>query len=526
VLACSDPFLFPKRKWYVIPKKRDNEVISFPRRDQAESELARFNSGNQLIKFKPWFQRRLMLRLFNTMTRKKEIVAKKNIGFYFCGPTVYDYAHIGNFRAYVFSDILRRYLEYKGFRVKFVMNITDVDDKTIKNSQKEGITLQEFTKKYEKAFFEDMEKLRIKRADVHPRATEHIDEMAKLIKNLIEKGIAYKGNDGSIYYSIKKFKDYGKLSKLKIRKLKSGARVRQDEYTKEQAQDFALWKAWQEDDGNVYWNVSFDSEAIKGRPGWHIECSAMARKHLNNVDIHGGGVDLIFPHHENEIAQSEGVKKGFVKYWVHCEHLLVDGKKMSKSLGNFHTLRDLLEKDYDPLAIRFLLASAHYRKQLNFTFASVEDAKNTINALNDFLGKIKFLEKETKATENKQLAKKIADSRKKFEKYMDDDLNAPQALASVFAMINDVNKSIEKKKIDKKSLKEAEKFLKDVNRVFDFASEDEEITQEERELIMEREELRKQKNFAEADKIRNILKEKGIILEDTPQGIRWRKIRK
>ena len=469
-----------------------------------------------------------MLKLFNTMTRKKETIKPKtgkNIGFYFCGPTVYDFAHIGNFRAYIFADILRRYLEYKKFKVKFVMNITDVDDKTIKNSMKEGLTLKEFTYKYEKAFFDDMNALRIRKADVHPRATEHINEMVELIKKLMEKGIAYKGADGSIYYSIKKFKDYGKLSKLRIKELKSGARVSQDEYTKDQAQDFALWKKWTSDDGDVFWNVSFNGEAIKGRPGWHIECSAMARKHLQNVDIHGGGIDLVFPHHENEIAQAEPAKKGFVKYWVHCEHLLVDGRKMSKSLGNFHTLRELLEKGYNPLAIRYLLASAHYRKQLNFTFDSVEDSKKTVDNLNDFLGKIKFLSKEVKSKENKQLMKKISASRKKFEKYMDDDLNSPQALAVVFEMINTVNQALEKNNADKKSLKEAEIFLMDVNKIFDFVSEEDDITKEEKELIMQREEFRKQKNFAEADRIRNILQEKGIVLEDTPHGIRWKKVK-
>src|SRR3989339_892084 len=271
---------------------------------------------------------------------------------YSCGPTVYDFAHIGNFRAYIVADILKRYLKFKGFKIKHVMNITDVDDKTIKGSIEQKISLNQYTEKYTKAFFEDLRTLNIEPADIFPRATEHIKEMVSMIQKLIMNGLAYKGEDNSWYYDISKFRDYGKLSKLKLGELKEGARVKQDSYEKEQAQDFALWKAYDKDDGDVFW----ETDLGKGRPGWHIECSAMNMKYLGEeFDIHTGGVDLIFPHHENEIAQSIGsTGKKFVHFWIHNEHLLVNGRKMSKSLGNFYTLRDLLSKNYNPRAIRYL----------------------------------------------------------------------------------------------------------------------------------------------------------------------------
>ena len=288
--------------------------------------------------------------LFNTLTRRKEPFTPLEIGkvkMYTCGPTVYDYAHIGNFRAFLFEDLLKRWLLLQGFKVTHVMNLTDVDDKTIRGSQKQGLPLRQFTDFYIKAFFEDIKTLNILAADVYPRATDRIPEMVALIKTLMDKGYAYRGEDGSIYYCISKFPDYGKLSKLKTAELKAGARVSQDEYAKEEAQDFALWKAWTPEDGDVFW----ETELGKGRPGWHIECSAMSMKYLGETfDIHCGGVDNIFPHHENEIAQSEAASgKKFVNYWLHNEHLQVEGKKMSKSLGNYYTLRDLLAKQCDPV---------------------------------------------------------------------------------------------------------------------------------------------------------------------------------
>ena len=380
-----------------------------------------------------------MLKLYNTLTRKKEVfkpISKKEVGMYTCGPTVYDYAHIGNYRAYIVADILKRSLRYNGFKVKHVMNITDVEDKTIKESQKAKVSLKNFTRKYEKEFMIDLEKLNIEKASIFPRATEHIKDMVKAIKKLINNKFAYKGADGSIYYSISKFKDYGKLSHTKLKKLKAGARVKQDEYTKEAASDFALWKAWDKADGDVFW----ETEIGKGRPGWHIECSVMSSKYLGNqFDIHTGGTDLVFPHHENEIAQAEPIseKKPFVKYWIHNEWLLVDGKKMSKSLGNFYTLRDLIKKTYFPMHFRYLCLLTHYRKSLNFTFKNLDSAKATLERI-----KRKIIELRKNKQGKKDLTKKY---QKEFEKAINDDLNTPQAVQVFLEALDDENFNSKKK---------------------------------------------------------------------------------
>lgn len=459
----------------------------------------------------------MVLKLYNTLTRKREPIKKKAIGMYFCGPTVYDYAHIGNFRAYIFSDLLRRYLEFLGHKVKLIMNITDVDDKTIKGAQNEGIQLDKFTQRYEKAFFEDLDALRIKRAGMYPKATGHIHEMLNIISILLKKKIAYIGEDGSVYYDISRFKNYGKLSKLKIKKLKAGARVSQDSYTKEEAQDFALWKAWTPEDGNVFWHAF----GGKGRPGWHIECSAMGLKHLGtSFDIHGGGIDLIFPHHENEIAQSQGAGHKFAKHWAHCEHLLVDGKKMSKSLGNFYTLRDVISKSYSPLAIRYLLMSAHYRSQLNFTFKELESAAKTVSNINDFIRRCR----DSKGKRNKRIAILLKKTEKEFIKRMDNDLNVPLALASIFDFMKYVNKAIDKRNAG--NLINVIRFMEKINAIFDFIEEEEILTEEEKELIQRREQLRKEKNFAEADRIRQQLRERGVVVQDTAEGVKWKKVRK
>lgn len=460
------------------------------------------------------------------MSRKKEAFApidKGVVKMYTCGPTVYDFAHIGNMRAYLFYDLVRRHMEYKGFVVKHVMNLTDVDDKTIKGAKSSSMPLAEFTSKYAEAFFADLEILKIKRAHVYPKATEHINDMVDMIRKLLLKNNAYRGEDGSIYYKISSFRKYGKLSHLKLKELKLGARVSQDEYTKEHVQDFALWKAWQEEDGNVFWATPLG----KGRPGWHIECSAMSIKYLKNIDIHGGGVDLVFPHHENEIAQAEAATgKNFVKYWLHCEHLLVDGRKMSKSLGNFYTLRDLLSKGCDPIAFRYLCMSSHYRSQINFTFRSLEKAKKTVDNFNDFVQRILWLKDEVNAKPNHRLHVLIKKTKERFEKQMDDDLNTPQALAVVFDLIKDINTEIDKNMADKKALQAAYKFLMQVNEIFDIMEKPtDEITDEEKRLIEKREQLRKEKKFDEADGIRIQLREKGILLEDTPYGIRWKKVK-
>ncbi len=467
----------------------------------------------------------MTFRIFNTVKRKKQVFKPahgKIVKMYTCGPTVYDYAHIGNLRSFLFYDLLRRYIEFLSYDVKHVMNITDVDDKTIKGSRERSISLKEFTGKYTAAFFEDVSTLRIKSAHIYPKATDHISDMTEMIRKLMLRGYAYKSEDGSVYFSIRKFKKYGWLSKLKIKKLKPGARVQKDEYTKTEARDFALWKAWTPEDGDVFWLTSLG----KGRPGWHIECSVMALKYLQAIDIHGGGIDLIFPHHENEIAQSEcSTGKKFADYWVHGNHLYVDGKKMSKSLGNFYTLRDLTSKNYDPIAFRYLCLSAHYRSQLNFTFASLEKAKKTIDGFNDFVERIRWLQQGVKDVKpNDRLHRLIKNTKEKFRKSMDDDLNTPQALASVFNLIKNVNKAIDKNVADKRTLQAVFKFLMEINEIFDIIiakKEAEKLTKEEKDLIEKRERLRKEKNFADADNIRARLKEKGIVLEDTPQGVRW-----
>ncbi|MEM3551632.1 MAG: cysteine--tRNA ligase, partial [Candidatus Bathyarchaeia archaeon] len=389
---------------------------------------------------------------FNTLTRRKEKfvpLEEGKVRIYTCGPTVYDYAHIGNFRTFVFQDLLRRWLEYKGFKVIQVMNITDVDDKTIRGARRQNIPLKEYTDYYMKAFFEDIEALNLEKAEYYPRATEHIPEMVDLIKRLMEKGYAYRGEDGSIYYDISKFKDYGKLSKLKIEELKPGARVKVDEYGKEEARDFALWKAWDEEDGDVFW----ETEIGKGRPGWHIECSTMAMKYLGEtIDIHSGGVDLIFPHHENEIAQSEAATgKTFARYWLHSEHLLVEGRRMAKRYGNFYTLRDLMARGYDPKAIRYLLMSTHYRQQLNFTFEGLEAAKGAVDRLTTFVRRLLEAEGVGCGEEIKRL---MIDVQERFESAMGDDLNISVALAALFDFVRDVNKLMDENKLSRQEAEE------------------------------------------------------------------------
>jgi len=462
------------------------------------------------------------LKIYNTLTRKKEAfkpIMKGLVKIYSCGPTVYDFAHIGNFRAYVCVDILKRYLKYKGFKVKHIMNITDVDDKTIKGANKEGISLKEFTRRYEKAFFEDIETLNIDKADAYPRATEHIKEMVAIIKKLLKNGTAYKSEDG-IYFDISKFKDYGKLSHTKLEGLEAGKRVKQDQYEKEQIQDFALWKMHDKEDGNVVWKTDIGD----GRPGWHIECSAMSMKYLGeHFDIHAGGIDLVFPHHENEIAQSEAsTKKKFVNYWIHNEHLLVDGHKMSKSLRNFFTLRDLLNKEYSPRAIRYLLLSANYRVQLNFTEEAVKAAENAVQRLDDFMAKLKEIKNNYK---NNDIDKLIQKTKKHFEDAMDDDLSISIALSHIFEFIKEINVLMMHDKIGKNNAKKIINFMQDIDKVLGILKENEEkLSPELKKLIEEREKARKEKDYAKADRIREELKQKGVILEDTKGGVRWKKV--
>ena len=458
-----------------------------------------------------------MLKLYNTLTRKLETfkpIKKNKVGMYTCGPTVYNYAHIGNFRAYIFEDLLKRYLKYKGYKVKQVMNRTDVDDKTIKGSREQGMPLKDFTAKYKKSFEEDIATLNIDRAEINPEATTHIKEMVSLIKQLLKKGYAYKSEDGSIYFNIKKFKSYGKLAHIKTKNLKAGARVKQDEYDKQGLADFALWKAWNNEDGDVFW----ETELGKGRPGWHIECSAMSMKYLGKTfDIHTGGTDNMFPHHENEKAQSEAATgKKFVNYWLHCEHLMVEGKKMSKSLGNFYTLRDLLSKGYNPKAIRFALISAHYRKPLNFTFEELEAATTAVKKLEEFKLYLDNAKGKAKA------GKIIITATKEFDTAMDDDLNISAAMAAVFKLATEARKLY----LSKEEAGKARKLLLKLDEVLGLNLKEVkelELEKDIESLVQKREKARKEKNWAEADRIRELLKSKGIALEDSAEGVRWRK---
>lgn len=469
-----------------------------------------------------------MLKIYNTLTRKLEEfkpIEKGLVKFYNCGPTVYDFAHIGNFRSYISQDLLRRYLKWKGYKVIQVTNITDVDDKTIKGSKKEGISLGEYTKRYEKAFFEDIKKLNIEKSEFYPRATEHIKEMIELIKKLMQKGFAYKADDKSIYYDISKFNDYGKLSHVKIAELKAGARVRQDEYAKEEAKDFVLWKAWHKEDGDVFW----ETEIGKGRPGWHIECSAMSMKYLGeSFDIHAGGVDLIFPHHENEIAQSEAATgKKFVNYWMHTEHLLVDGKKMSKSLGNFYTLRNLDKLGFDMedgkqiRGLRYLLLSVHYRQQLNFTREALASAINAVTRFDNFIDALNAV-KGTK--DNESVIKLIEETKKEFEKHMDNNLDISPAIASIFDFMRKINLLITKQNISTTDAKKVKEFLYDLDKVLCILKKEEikEISNEAKKMIEEREKLRKKKDWKRADEIREKLLKMGIQVFDTPKGPAWK----
>ena len=468
-----------------------------------------------------------MLRLFNTMTRRKEIfkpIEKGKVRMYSCGLTVYDFAHLGNLRAYVFVDLLRRWLEFKGLEVKHVMNVTDVDDKTILGMQREGTSLKEYTQKYVDAFFEDLNMLKIRKPHINPKATEHIEEMVKLIEVLVKKGFAYQSNDGSIYYDISKFKNYGKLSKVKVKKLRAGARVKVDEYGKERASDFALWKAWNPKDGAVFWQTKLG----KGRPGWHIECSAMSMKYLGTtLDIHTGGVDNIFPHHENEIAQSEAITgKRFVKYWLHNEHLLIKGERMGKSLKNFYTMKDLLQMGYDPAAVRYLLLSTHYRKQFQFTVEGLDAARNALQRLGDFMERLG----EVRVVNGEKVETLVADARNNFVKALDDDLDVNAGLATVFNLVREVNTLIDQGKLNRVEALKIASLMMDFDSVLAILGQvteerGGELSSEQKDLIARREKARENKDWKTADAIRGQLRKKGVILIDTPEGVKWKKMR-
>ncbi|MBW2975629.1 cysteine--tRNA ligase [Candidatus Woesearchaeota archaeon] len=463
----------------------------------------------------------MALKLYNTLTRKKDVfkpIKAGHVGIYSCGPTVYNFAHIGNFRNYVFVDILKRYLKYKGYKVKHVMNLTDIDDKTIRDSAKEGLSLKRFTEKYTKAFFDDIRSLNIESASIYPKATEHVKDMIHFVDKLVKEGFAYEKLN-SVYYDISKFKDYGKLSGVDLSQMKAGARVDLDEYEKDHPGDFTLLKRSKLNE--LKRGIYYDTEFGKVRPGWHLECSVMSMKYLGNTfDIHTGGVDLKFPHHENEIAQSEVHSgKKFVNYWLHNEHLIVDGKKMSKSLGNFYTLRDLLDKGYDPIVIRYLLLSVHYRQKLNFTFEGLEAAKSSIERLNNFI----FFLRNTDSKESiSNIDELIREAKSAFELKMDDDLNISEALAVIFDFIRDINKL----SLSKKDASKVLSFMEDINDVIGVIDlkEKEDIPVEIKKLIQEREKARKEKDWEKADKIRDRIKQKGFSIDDSKEGALLRRV--
>ncbi|MFA6617601.1 MAG: cysteine--tRNA ligase [Candidatus Neomarinimicrobiota bacterium] len=463
----------------------------------------------------------MALQFFNTMSRKKEVfkpLHEGKVGLYNCGPTVYNYPHIGNLRAFMFADLLKRYLKFKGYEVTQVMNLTDVDDKIIRKCAETGSSIKDFTEKYKQAFFNDLKVLNIEGAEVYPAATEHIPEMVDLVQTLLDKGLAYKAEDGNIFFKISAFKNYGKLQRLDMENMRSGGRVDDDEYDKESAHDFSLWKAHKEEDGDIAW----DTKLGKGRPGWHVECSAMSMKYLGETfDIHTGGVDNIFPHHENEIAQSEGATgKPFVNYWLHCEHLLWDNTKMSKSLGNIMYINGLIEAGYSPVAIRYTLLTTHYRQKLNFSPPMIEASATTLKRFEDLLFE---LDQARRGSLNQEIPPALKKMLSEFEKAMDDDLNISGAMGKVFDGIRNINRINRKTPFsteDAKAIKNALKKLDSVLGVIFYGEEKE--TELDESFILQKIEERKQartdKDWAKADAIRDELAEMGIELLDRKDG--------
>ncbi|HZO53559.1 MAG TPA: cysteine--tRNA ligase [Bryobacteraceae bacterium] len=465
----------------------------------------------------------MALRFFNTLTQQVEDFSTqdgKTVRMYTCGPTVYHYVHIGNLRTFTFQDLLRRWLRYRGYTLMHVMNITDVEDKIIRNAMQQGKSLNEYTEVYEKAFLEDSDKLRLERPERLVRATEHIPEMIDAIAKLKQDGYTYV-SDGSVYFRIAQFPNYGKLARLDFSGMKSGARVDVDEYDKDDARDFVLWKSRKE--GEPCWESDFGP----GRPGWHIECSVMAMKYLGEtLDIHAGGIDLTFPHHENEIAQSEAIThKTFSRFWLHAEHLMVEGQKMSKSLGNFYTLRDLFEQGWQADVIRYLLTSAHYRTKLNFTMEGLRSHGSSLDRLRNF--KLRLDAGKFPEGVDAQLKERTAKALSDFELAMDDDLNTAGALAAIFEFVRDANSAMDSGQFLSGNGEAALSLLATFDSIFDV------LRPVEREgglsdeaidtLVNERIAAKKSKNFARSDEIRNLLQAQGVILEDTREGTRWKR---
>ena len=461
------------------------------------------------------------LRFFNTYSRGVEEFeprdpSARHICMYTCGPTVYSRAHIGNFRAYIFEDLLQRHLELRGYKVHRVMNITDVDDKTIRGTGEAGIPLRKFTEQFKQAFFEDADTLRIKRANEYPAATDqrYIDRMIEMISTLISKGLAYQAEDKSVYYRINKFPNYGKLAHFDLSQLQSTGRVKHDEYDKEHIGDFALWKAWDEEDGDVKW----DSPWGPGRPGWHIECSAMSTALLGDqLDIHCGGVDNIFPHHEAEIAQSEGVtEKKFVRYWLHCAHLLVDGQKMAKSLGNFYTVPDVLAKGYTGRELRYALLRVHYRVPLNFTWEGMNEARESLGRIDEWLARLREVVGSARRADR---TPRRGVPTSKFEEALDDDLNISAALGFLFESIRETNRAMDQNEMDAATANAWLDWWKRINTVLDLEAEFEIVVPPEvMQLAKERENARREKKWKRSDELREQISVLGWEVRDTKDG--------
>lgn len=462
------------------------------------------------------------MQLYNSLTRAKETFTPIEPGHarvYTCGPTVYNYAHIGNFRAYIFEDLLCRVLRHAGLKVTQVMNLTDVDDKTIRGAGEAGVPLKTYTQTYVDAFFADVAALNIVPAEVYPAATDHIPEMIALVQTLLDKELAYRSDDGSVYFKVDAFPSYGCLAHLDKSSLRAGARVVQDEYEKENFGDFALWKGWDERDGDVVWDAPWG----RGRPGWHIECSAMSMKYFGpSFDIHTGGIDNLFPHHENEIAQSEGATgKPFVRYWLHCAHLRVNGAKMSKSLGNFFTLRDLLSQGWAGREIRYVLLSGHYRQTLNFTFTALEAARTALGRIDAFADKIN----EIAAPENaaaQSLPAWAGEGSAAFDRAVFDDLNLPEALAALFGIVRDGNGALQKGTITPAAAAAVRGLLERIDGVLGVLSfgrvRPTAVPEEIQKLADARHAAREEKNWAESDRLREAISCAGWDVRDSKDG--------
>ncbi len=440
---------------------------------------------------------------------------------YTCGPTVWNYAHIGNFRTFTFEDVLRRYLAFKGFKVTQVMNITDVEDKIIKGMKQFHMTREELVDFYEKAFMRDLESLNIEKAELYPRATDNIPAMVELVETLLRKKYAYRSDDGSVYFAVSKFKKYGALSGVRTAQTRTGARVKRDSYDKEEAFDFALWKAWDPEDGDVFWNTALG----KGRPGWSIECSAMSMKYLGeSFDIHTGGIDNKFPHHENEIAQSEAATgKKFVKFWLHSEFLSIRGEEMHKSSGNIITLKELIQNGWKARAIRLFLVSGHYREELNLTDESLAQAEANVERLDQFVRRLKGVTAGVGAKRAQSLTRAFL---RDFERAMDDDLNVPKAMAALFRFQRVINSLIDAGKLTRADAEYSLAALKKIDRVLGvmrFEEDQKSAPDAILKLIQERGEARKRKDYRRADEIRTELKKNGIVIEDTATGTYWKK---